>query len=93
MFHQYRESQILLRFVLRLAISKIFCNFFHFPTGHNVKFQSFSNLLKFYIQNSKITFIWTVKRNSGKKFGRKRILRVEEAAFEEKIQVHRMTTN
>ena len=39
------DSQILLRFTLRLAIQEI-CNSFHSPIGHNVKFQLSTNFNK-----------------------------------------------
>ncbi len=42
------ESQISFCFGLRLAISKTLA-ILHFPTGHNVKFQSFLNSLNFKI--------------------------------------------
>ncbi len=63
------ESPISLRFAFRLAISKILEFLFHFLIDHDVKFQPFSNLKENKFQNFQAaTFIWTVKRNTYKRF-------------------------
>ncbi len=57
------------------------CNFFIFPLATMLHFNSFF-FFNFKIQNSKEQiFIWTVNRNSCKRFGCKRIISVEDAAF------------